>query len=206
MTFYFLTFLKGMAISFSLIIPVGMQNAFMLRQGIMQNHVFAIALTCALSDAFLIMLGINGIEKLWATNDYLLKIANYGGIIFLYAYGIKSFISAIKAHNLVVYSEILPSSLKRSVLTALAVSLLNPHSFLDTCIFMSSIASNFSSELLPSLTIGAILASFIWFFVLGYGAKYLRKTFESPKSWKILDFLIGCVMFALASSLLYSIL
>ena len=206
MTFHFLVFLQGMAISFGLIVAIGMQNAFVLKQGIMRSHVFAVALICSLSDALLIILGVDGLGKLWSSHELLLKLSNYAGITFLYGYGIKSFISAAKINSLVVYNEIVQPSLKRTILTAFAVSLLNPHAFLDTCIVMSGIASNYAAESRPSLTIGAILASFIWFFLLAYGARFLRKFFEKPKSWQILDFLIGCFMFVIASTLLHSIL
>lgn len=206
MIFHFLTFLEGLAISFGLIVAIGIQSGYVLRQGIMRNHIFIVALICSLSDALLIILGVNGLGELWSSSDLLLKIFNYGGILFLYGYGIKSFISAFKVNCLVMFNEIVKPSLTNVIVTTLAVSWLNPHAYLDTCIFMSSIASNFDTELRPSFVIGAVGASFIWFFSLGYGAGYFRHFFESPKAWKILDIIIGCIMFIIASSLLHSIL
>ena len=206
MTFYLPAFLKGIGISFSLIIAIGMQNAFVLKQGIMRNNVLAIVLTCAFSDTALIVIGVNGLGELWNTNILLHNIANWGGILFLFGYGIKSFISAFKNNCLVVYNEVAKSTIKHSIAVALAVSFLNPHTFLDACVLMSGIASNFSEDLRFSFTFGAIFASFAWFFLLGFGAIHLRKYFEKPIAWKILDSIIGVIMFAIAISLLRSIL
>lgn len=206
MIFNLLAFLKGLAVSFGLIVAIGMQNSFVLKQGIMRNHILTVVLICAFSDAVLIILGVSGLGELWATNHILHKIANWGGIIFLSCYGAKAFFLAFKNNSLTVYNEIVPASFKHIVFVAFSVSFLNPHAFLDTCILMSGVASNFSEELRPSFAIGAISASFIWFSLLGFGAAYLRKFFEKPISWKILDFSIGCTMFIIAASLLRSIL
>jgi L-lysine exporter family protein LysE/ArgO len=206
MTFNLITFFEGLAVTFGLIMAIGMQNAFVLKQGIMRNHVLAVVLVCAFSDSILIILGVNGLGQLWESNLVLQKLANWGGILFLSCYGIKSFLSAFKNKDMVIYNETDYQSLKYVILVAFSVSFLNPHGFLDTCVFMSSIASNFSEELRPSFTIGAISASFIWFTVLGFGARYLRKLFEKQIAWKILDIVIGCMMFAIVLSLLIKII
>ena len=159
-----------------------------------------------ITDSILIILGVNGLGQLWESNLVLQKLANWGGILFLSCYGIKSFLSAFKNKDMVIYNETDYQSLKYVILVAFSVSFLNPHGFLDTCVFMSSIASNFSEELRPSFTIGAISASFIWFTVLGFGARYLRKLFEKQIAWKILDIVIGCMMFAIVLSLLIKII
>ena len=184
---------------------IGMQNAYVLKQGIMRNNVFITSLICATCDAALIIFGVSGLEAILSSNPTMLKFVKYGGIIFLYGYGIKSFISATKTTSLVVYNEIIAPNLKQTILTAFVISIVNPNAILDTCIIIGGVSSNFAESLKPSFASGAIFASFVWFFSLGFGARYLRKFFENPKSWKILDFIIGCTMFTLASVLLYSL-
>tara|TARA_B110000503_G_C7053495_1_gene373379 strand:- start:266 stop:862 length:597 start_codon:yes stop_codon:yes gene_type:complete len=198
--------MKGLFITLGLVIAVGMQSAFVLKQGIMRNHILVAVLICAFCDAFLITLGVNGFGELWTTNRSIEKIANWGGIIFLTIYSIKSFYSAFKKNNILTHNDTPVSSLKHVILISFSVSLFNPHAFLDTCIVMSGISSSIPLDLKTSFTIGAIVASFIWLSILGFGAKYLRKFFEKPKSWKILDFIIGVMMMIIAISLMRSIL
>lgn len=205
MDFNLTAFLEGLLVSLGSIMVIGMQNAFVLKQGIMRNHVLITSLICAFCDAILIIFGVSGLGAILSSNPTMLKFAKYGGIIFLYGYGIKSFISATKTNGLVVYNEVIAPNLKQTILTAFAVSIANPNAVLDTCVIIGGVSSNFAEELKPSFASGAIFASFVWFILLGFGARYLRKFFENPRSWKILDFIIGCTMFALASALFYSL-
>ncbi|MEK6734105.1 MAG: LysE/ArgO family amino acid transporter [Pseudomonadota bacterium] len=202
MNFLLSSFFEGFGIGMSLIIPIGLQNAFVLKQGILKNHVFIIALFCSLSDAILIIAGVNGLGVILSQNQFILESFFFGGVIFIFAYGTKSFIDSLKKHSLKIDDQPNNIGLKRTFKTLFIVSFLNPHLYLDSCIFMASITSLFSVDKKISFTIGACLASFIWFFTLGFGARYLKKFFTNPKAWKILDFIIGCVMYTVGISLI----
>ncbi len=199
-------FFKGLTVGLSLIIAIGAQNAFVLKQAILKNHIFLMAITCSLIDATLIIAGINGIGAILTSNATFLEISRWGGALFLFYYGFISFKSSLKKKKSLTIEETPTAmSLKKVILTLFAVSLLNPHTYLDTCVLMGSISANFSDSERPSFTIGAILASFIWFFSLSYGAKFLKPIFAKPAAWSILDFLIGCIMFSIALSFLFII-
>ena len=206
MSFDFFIFTKGVFVTLGLIIAIGMQSAYVLKQGIMRNHVWIVVLICAICDSFLIILGVNGLGELWASNNMINKIANWGGILFLILYGLKSFHSAFTKNNQISHDNSPIASIKHVILISFSVSLLNPHAFLDTCVVMSGISSNIPLDLKTSFTIGAISASFIWLSALGFGARYLRRFFEKPRSWKILDFIIGSIMLIIAISLMSSVL
>ena len=206
MSFDFFIFIKGLFVTLGLIIAIGMQSAYVLKQGIMRNHVWIVVLICSICDSFLIILGVNGLGELWSSNEVIYKMANWGGILFLTLYGIKSFYSAFKKSNILIHDNSPISSVKHVILMSFSVSLLNPHAFLDTCIVMSGVSSSIPLDLKTSFTIGAISASFIWLSILGFGARYLKRFFEKPMSWKILYFIIGSIMIIIAMSLLRSIL
>ncbi len=197
----FSPFYQGFGVGLGLIVAIGAQNAFVIKQGLLNNQVFIIALTCALIDAILIAIGVAGLGSMISTNKILLGIAKYGGAIFLICYGIRSFYSAFKDDILYISND--DSKLKRkdAFITVLAVSLLNPHLYLDTCVLIGTIGSQFTAYNRLYFAIGAISASFIWFFSIGYGARLLLPIFQKPIAWKILDFIIGIIMFAIAASL-----
>jgi L-lysine exporter family protein LysE/ArgO len=205
MLFFLPPFLSGLGVGFGLIGAIGMQNAFVLKQGILKNHVLIIALLCSSLDAILIISGVTWFGDLLSKNTFILKIFHWGGIFFLFGYGIRAFYLAFTKHNLTVDDKPKAPKLKKVIVTILAVTLLNPHTYLDSCVLMASIATHFAEKQRMSFAIGACLASFIWFFLLSFGARFLRRFFEKPKSWKILDFIVGCVMFSIAISLVYSI-
>lgn len=200
---YLFPLLNGLGIGLGLIIAIGMQNAFVLKQGLLKNHTFLIASLCSVIDAIIITAGINGLGSILSKNELLLKIFHWGGICFLFIYGTTAFIRCYQNLNLHVDNPEL-YSLKKTLLTLLSVTLLNPHTYLDSCILMGSIASNFNGQDRIYFNIGAVLASFIWFFSLSFGARLLRKFFENPLSWKILDFMIGSTMYIIAISLIYT--
>ena len=202
MLFSFSVFLNGLGVGFGLIAAIGMQNAFVLKQGILKNRVLLMAVICSLIDAVLIIVGINGLGAVLAEHPLLLKIFNWGGILFLFSYGVRAFFLSFKGQSFDLDGKPKVYSAKSMVLTLLAVSLLNPHTYLDSCVLMASIATHFKGDERWSFTIGAVLASFIWFFFLSFGARLLRGFFEDKKSWRILDFLVGCIMFAIAISLI----
>jgi L-lysine exporter family protein LysE/ArgO len=195
-------FVEGCGTGAGLIIAIGAQNAFVLKQGILKNYVFITALICALIDAFLISFGVAGLGTLLAQNTLLLVAAKWGGAAFLFYYGFRSFRAVFKSESLSIDTSPDLPDLKMTIMTVLALSLLNPHVYLDAFILLGSISSQFPDSERHFFALGAILASFLWFFGMGYGARYLAPLFQKPLAWKILDFLIGCVMWGIALSLL----
>lgn len=197
-------FLTGFSISLSLILAIGAQNAFVLKQGLKGQYVLTVVLICALSDAVLISLGVSGFHVLLQLVPWLDKAALYGGALFLLAYGAVSFYSAIfKSHQLAPSEETAPASVVKVALVCLGFTWLNPHVYLDTLVLMGSVSSQYGDNLM-AFTLGAISASFAFFFSLGYGAKFLRPLFSKPKAWKILELLIGVVMWSIAWRLFVS--
>jgi len=194
-------FISGFSLGFSLILAIGAQNAFVLKQGIKKEHVFVICLVCALSDAVLIFCGVSGFGYLVEQFPSLQTVAKYGGFAFLFIYGLKSFYSAWSmSHELSPLGQP-TSSLLKTILMVLAFTWLNPHVYLDTIILLGSVSTKFGS-LAPLFGLGAMSASFVFFFSLGYGARILTPIFQKPISWKILEVLIGIVMLSLAFMLL----
>ncbi len=205
MTNSYLPFATGCGTGACLIIAIGAQNAFVLKQGIMRSHVFTVALLCSIIDAALIALGVGGLGKIIASTPYLIMATKYGGAAFLFYYGLRAFRAAAQSPKLRVTQDTFDHpTLKATVLTLLALSLLNPHVYLDTVVLLGSIGAQFDPEERLLFALGAMTASFIWFFSLCYGAGYLAPLFEKPISWRILDALVGCVMWGIALSLLWS--
>lgn len=197
-TFCVAPFVEGCGTGAGLIIAIGAQNAFVLKQGILKNHVFVTVFICACIDALLISIGVGGFGIILTSNAFLLAIARWGGAAFLFYYGFRSFRAVLKSESLKLESSPERPDLKMSLVTALALSLLNPHVYLDTVILLGSIGAQFPDSERVFFALGAMLASFIWFFALGYGARYLGPLFQKPLAWKVLDFLIGCIMWAIA--------
>ena len=199
--------IQGFTLGASLIIAIGSQNAFVLRQGLRKEYVFTICTVCFLCDALLILLGVGGFGKLVSSSPSLMLTARWGGTLFLLVYGFKSFYSAFKNEVLSVDdSNNLASGFKWAVATTLALTLLNPHVYLDTVILLGSIAGQFPENERLTFASGAVLASIVWFYGLGYGARVLAPLFQRQVSWKILDVLIGIVMWAIAGNLIWPVL
>ena len=192
--------IAGFSLSFTLILAIGSQNAFVLRQGLKKEHIFIVCLICAVSDALLITLGVSGFSVIIDKTPWIEPLARYGGALFLFVYGAKSFWSAYSANESLEPAKEKTSSLKIVVATCLAFTWLNPHVYLDTLMLIGSVSTQYVGQKIE-FTIGACLSSFVFFFSLGYGARVLRPFFENPKSWKILDFCIGCIMWLIAFSL-----
>lgn len=190
--------------SAGLIVSIGGQNALVLKQGLTKNHVFMTAAFCALSDSILISLGVGGFGQMITSNSILLTGATWGGAAFLFWYGLKSFRSVFQSKELDVSSpDRLDIPNRRETLYTLAFfTFLNPHVYLDTIVLLGSIGSQFCLNSRIYFAIGAISASFIWFFGISYGARFLSPLFKNATAWKILDFLIGCIMWNVAFSLL----
>ena len=198
----FSSFLTGFFLGLSLIIAIGAQNTFVLRQGILGHHVFYVALFCALSDALLISIGIAGISFFF--NNF---INQYSSILFglsavwISCYGVIRLLSAFKSNKII---EIEASSLKGlfpTISIAAVLTFLNPHVYLDTMILIGSISQQFYGFQKITFTIGASLASFVFFFSLAYGSRILNPLMQKSFSWKILDSLIAIIMFTIAFNL-----
>jgi len=191
--------LAGFALGLSLIMAIGAQNAFVLRQGLRREHVLAVVLVCALSDAVLVAAGVTGFGVLSEAVPGLERIMRYGGAAFLLVYGARSFIAAWRGGGALEAGEG-AGSLRRAVLTCLALTWLNPHVYLDTVVLLGSVSAQYADRL--AFGLGAVSASFVFFFALGYGARLLAPLFRRPESWRVLDAGVGCVMWAIAIGLL----
>lgn len=194
--------LFGFSLGLSLIMAIGAQNAFVLKQGLKNEHVFLVCLICALSDAALILIGVSGFHILVASFPSLVNIARYGGAGFLFIYGLISFYNAARVQQGLQPSEIKSSSAWQSALTCLAFTWLNPHVYLDTVVLLGSVSTQFGAQV-TWFAAGATAASFVFFFALGYGARLLRPLFARARSWQILDILIGCIMWGIALRLVF---
>ena len=196
------TYLAGFSLGLSLILAIGAQNAFVLKQGLKNQHLFLVCLVCALSDAILIILGVAGFGTVVKKFPEIEPLARYGGAIFLSAYAFLSIKSAFtKSHNLEVCADIKETAL-RAVSVCLAFTWLNPHVYLDTVVLLGAISIQYDPNQ-AVFAAGAASASFIFFFSLGYGARVLLPLFSSPRSWKVLDFLVGLTMLSIAASLVF---
>jgi L-lysine exporter family protein LysE/ArgO len=195
-------FLKGFAAGASLIIAIGAQNAFVLSQGIKKHHYIIIPFICTMCDGVLIFLGISGAGVLIASNHGLRLAAGAAGAVFLTGYGFMSFLSAFKGGTLNPARQTGGISFKAAVLTTLAVTLLNPHVYIDTVLLLGSIAGQFQSPGHYYFGAGAFCASFIWFFSLSIGGRFLAPFFARQISWRILNACIGTIMWAIAVSLI----
>jgi len=191
----------GFLAGLSLIIAIGAQNAFVIRQGLTKKYVLLTVLICACSDALLIALGASGLGALIKSNKDLLEFVRWFGVAYLLWFAFKSARSAFKSAALNSAGE--ASADKRSVvLTVLALTFLNPHVYLDTVILLGSISNQFGSDKWFFVT-GAIIASFLWFTSIGFGAKSASRFMSRPIFWKVLDSLIAAIMLSIAAFLAF---
>jgi L-lysine exporter family protein LysE/ArgO len=186
--------LAGFATSLSLIVAIGAQNAFVLRQGLRREHVLPVVLTCALSDAALISGGIAGLGAL--LSPVALAVFKYGGAAFLLTYAVVAARRAWRPAALAP-ADHAPAALRRVVVTCLAFTYLNPHVYLDTVILLGALANQRGDEDRWIYGLGAVAASFGWFFALGFLARWLGPVFARPRAWQVLDSVIAVVMAAL---------
>ncbi|MGH1542267.1 MAG: LysE/ArgO family amino acid transporter [Arenicella sp.] len=194
-------FIKGFFLGLSLIVAIGAQNAFVLKQGLKGQHVFWVCLVCATSDAALIAIGVFSLSLVEQYVPQFATYAKYFGAIFLLVYGLRSFISAFGKQESLQPDQRRGQSLWKTLLVCLALTWLNPHVYLDTVVLLGSIAAQYG-ENAKYFGYGAVTASFAFFFTLGYGASWLRPWFDKPMTWKLLDIIIGIIMWAIAYSLL----
>lgn len=192
------SFLAGLGTGLSLILAIGAQNAFVLRQGLLRRHIFAVCLFCALSDAVLIVLGVAGMGRLGAGAGLLSQALRWGGVAFLLWYGARSFRSAWRGGE-----ALAPSAPGRGetrlgpvLATLAALTWLNPHVYLDTVVLLGAVAAQWPDR--AAFASGAVSGSFLFFFALGYGARLLAPVFARPRAWQVLDAIVGLVMWGIA--------
>jgi len=187
--------IEGFAMGAGLIIAIGAQNAFVLKQGIKGEHRPVIAWICALSDAFLIISGIAGMGYIFSTHPVITKAVSLAGSVYLAWFSFRCFRSAVKGESMDINGGVSdPLSLKKTVITTLALTYLNPHVYLDTVVMLGGFGAARSPEIRPFFALGAVSASFTWFFTLAYSGKILSPLFKRQVSWRILDTVIGFVM------------
>ena len=195
-------FLTGLFLGLSLIIAIGAQNAFVIRSGILRNHIFYIALFCAISDSLLIIIGIAGIS--FFLKDFMNEFSNiiFGfSALWLFSYGLLRIRSALINNYLTVDNNSKSSSLLKAISIVAVFTFVNPHVYLDTMILIGSISQQFLDTNRIYFAIGACTASFIWFFSIAYGAKLLTPIMQKPSHWRNLDLLIALIMFVIAFNL-----
>jgi len=198
-------FLTGFILGFSLILAIGAQNSFVLRQGLMGRHVFIVALFCSLSDALLISIGVAGISIF--LNNYIDLVSNWlFGIsaIWLAGYGILRVRDAINGNSSLVIENASSNGLTSTLSFLAILTFANPHVYLDTVVLIGSISQQFPDNTKITYIIGASLASFVFFFSLAYGAKFLSPVMQRPIAWRVLDSFIAFVMFSLAIKMVHS--
>ncbi len=190
----------GFRLGLGLILAIGAQNAFVLRQGIRREHVFAVCLFCAVSDAALIALGVSGFAVATRAAPWLEPLLLWGGVAFLGWYGFRAFRAAWVGGGTLVAARAAPAALWPTLALIAAMTWLNPHVYLDTVVFLGSVSSQYPGRKL-AFGLGAMTASFVFFFSLGYGARLLEPVFARPAAWRVLDTLIGVTMWSIALGL-----
>ena len=193
-------FIAGFLLCIGLIVAIGAQNAFVLRQAIRGEHVFLVCLACALSDAVLIGVGVAGFGAIIDAAPWIEPALRYGGAAFLAFYGTRSLWSAFHGAGALVAAGGPTASMPATLGTCLAFTWLNPHVYLDTVVLVGSVSTQYHGRQ-AAFAMGAIGASFVFFFALGYGGKFLRPIFARQEAWRLLDLTIGAVMWAIALSL-----
>ncbi|MFA6916898.1 MAG: LysE/ArgO family amino acid transporter [Parachlamydiales bacterium] len=198
-----LALIKGFSTSCGLIIAIGAQNAFVIKQGLKGEHLLLTALLCSVIDAFLITFGVVGFGQYIHDYPLFLTMTKYLAVAFLVFYGIASMRSAFKKHSLACgLEEHIQSSVKRTTVSLLALSLLNPHVYLDTVILLGSIASQQPLDEQIFFAFGAISASFVWFFTITFGARLISPLLQKSSAWRIIDSAIAFMMWGIAVTLL----
>ncbi|WP_310620022.1 LysE/ArgO family amino acid transporter [Flexibacterium corallicola] len=198
-------YITGFGVGFGLILAIGAQNAFVLRQGVRGQHIGLVALTCAFSDALLITAGVAGFEVLISQYSWLEMYFSYIGAAFLYAYGARSFYASIASQTALNPAVAAGVGWAPTFTMCLALTWLNPHVYLDTVFLIGAVSLRFPDAEV-AFAAGAISASLLFFLSLGYGAAMLRPLLATAVAWKVLEFCVGIVMWAIATKLLLSTL
>ncbi len=193
--------IEGFALSMALILAIGPQNIFVLRQGLLRSHVFAVCLVCSLSDALLISAGVLGLGSFLAGVEGAELLISVAAALFIAGYGVLRVRSSMDPVGMSVGEEE-ALALGPTIGTALAFTFLNPHVYLDTVLLIGGASSRYASDDRVAFAVGASLASFLFFFALGYGARRLSSVLDRPESWRVIDMGIACVMFAIAGAIM----
>ena len=194
-----LSYAAGLGTGLSLIVAIGAQNAFVLKQGLMRRHVFWVCLFCALSDAALILLGVTGMSRILSAAPLLANAMRWAGIAFLVWYGARSFRAAWQGGE-ALRPEGQGPTLGRTLMVIAALTWLNPHVWLDTVVLLGAVSAQWPDPGVFGL--GAMTGSFLFFFALGYGARLLAPVFAKPRAWQVLEAGIGIVMWSIALTLI----
>jgi len=194
-------FLQGLALSLSLIVAIGAQNAFVLRQGLRREHVASVVFFCAISDALLMAAGVLGMGQALGERPMVAQALALAGAVFLAVYGWKALRRALQQNGLLANEDGDGLTWAAAMAQAAAFTLLNPHVYLDTVLLVGSIGAQQPAALQPWFVAGASSASLFWFCTLGFGARWLAPFFAQPRAWQVLDILIGLTMWALSGML-----
>jgi len=197
--------LQGILAGFGLIFMVGSQDIFILRQGIKGHYVFLVTTITVLADAFLVLIGVNGIATFIQEVPFWQHFVVLSGAVFLFGYGVYAFYEMFKGNALKINFHKDGSSLKwwRVVVLALTFNILNPHAWLDAAVILGGLGSRLpTSAQHHAFAFGSILVISLWFYLLAYGAKWLAPLLNKPHTWQILNFFVGCIMWAIAIILL----
>ena len=189
--------IEGFLLGAGLIVAIGAQNAFVLRQGLKREHVFAVATVCAVSDALLIAVGVAGMGELVKASPDLLTLVTVAGIVFLVSYGAVAFFRALRPGKLEAAAPT-GQGLGATILTALALTFLNPHVYLDTVVLIGGLSARHEGAAPVTFALGAAAASVVWFYGLGFGARLLAPLLARPAAWRVLDLGIAIVMWGIA--------
>jgi L-lysine exporter family protein LysE/ArgO len=194
-------FLQGWALSLGLIVAIGAQNAFVLRQGLRREHVASVVFFCAISDALLIAAGVLGMAQALGERPVVAHALALAGAVFLAVYGWQALRRALQQNSLLAHDEGDGLTWAAAMAQAAAFTLLNPHVYLDTVLLVGSIGAQQPADLQVWFVAGASSASLLWFCALGFGARWLAPLFAKPRAWQVLDILIGLTMWALSGML-----
>ena len=203
MSVIFPAFVQGLALSLGLIVAIGAQNAFVLRQGLRREHVGGVVLFCALADAVLMTAGVLGMAQALGEHPQVARALALAGAAFLATYGWQAIRRARQSNHLQAEGAGASLRLSAAIAQAAAFTLLNPHVYLDTMLLVGSIGAQQPVALRPWFVAGASFASVAWFSLLGYGARWLAPWFARPKAWQVLDGLVGLTMWILAVLLVH---
>lgn len=195
-------FLKGFLVTISLIVAIGAQNAYVLKLGLLRQHVLKVVLFCTFSDFLLISAGVLGLGYFIKGEQLFINAIAFFGIAFLCFYAFTSFKSALKNESLQIDDEVKTNPLKQVLTMLFVFTYLNPHTYLDTVLLIGGIGANIQEELKILFLLGAVCGSALWFTLLGFGARALIPLFKKTITWKILDITIGIFMLYIAYGLI----
>ncbi len=192
-------YFAGLGTGLSLIVAIGAQNAFVLKQGLLRRHVLATCAFCAISDAVLITAGVLGAGALAARAPWFLEAMRWGGAIFLLVYGARALAAAWRGGEALRAGQGATAGLGATLAVLAALTWLNPHVWLDTVVLIGSVSAGWDDK--SGFVAGAVSGSVLFFFALGYGARWLSPLFARPGAWRVLDALVGVVMWSIALGL-----